>query len=49
MPFSLEYWHMGETKMRFLNVMVLKRKVENNLDIFEPHHFLLNKEIQLFC
>ena len=30
-PSSLEYWHIGETKMRFLNSIPLKRKLEKSL------------------
>jgi hypothetical protein len=29
MPSSLEYWHMGETKTRFLNVTSRRVKGEN--------------------
>ena len=27
----LEYWHIGETKTRFLNSMPRKRKLENSV------------------
>jgi len=32
---------MGETKMRFLNAIVLKRNSENNLAIFDSPKYIL--------
>jgi hypothetical protein len=36
MLLSLLYWHMGETKTRFLKVISLNFKGENNLIMLSP-------------
>src|ERR1700679_3784943 len=32
-PSSAEYWHMGDTTMRFLSVMSFRRNSENSADM----------------